>query len=237
MKFNEIPYVRPDLSTELPKLQDVISKFSQAHEFDEANTYLSEIYRQFDRIQDMQELAMIRFTQDTKNEFYEQEQQFFNEEGPKISQVHHEFVEALLHTKFKAELTERHGTLLMDKYQQQNKIFSEAIMRDLTHESQLSTEYSKLMRSAHIDFDGKILNLSMMTPFMSSQDRNIRREASLAVSKFFEANEPQFDRIYDELVQVRTKIAHALGYPSFVELAYDRLGRLDYTREDVKIYR
>jgi M3 family oligoendopeptidase len=134
-------------------------------------------------------------------------------------------------------LKQLHGPLIIDKYEQQNQLFSEKIMEDLTKEGLLTTEYSKLMSSAEIHFDGKVLNLSMMTPYMSSQDRNVRKEASLAVSHFFETNESKFDHIYDELVKVRTKIARTLGFNSFIELAYGRLGRLDYNQNDVKVYR
>ncbi|MCK5731596.1 MAG: M3 family oligoendopeptidase, partial [Tenericutes bacterium] len=35
----------------------------------------------------------------------------------------------------------------------------------------------------------------------------------------------------------RTKIAKSLGYSNFVQLGYDRLGRVDYTAKEVKTYR
>ncbi|HPG43935.1 MAG TPA: M3 family oligoendopeptidase, partial [Acholeplasmataceae bacterium] len=53
----------------------------------------------------------------------------------------------------------------------------------------------------------------------------------------FEDNEAQFDRIYDDMVKVRTKIAKELGYENFVQLGYDRFGRTDYNAKDVKAYR
>ena len=63
---------------------------------------------------------------------------------------------------------------------------------------------------------------------MESRDRNIRKSAAEAVSKFFEENEEKFDRIYDELVKVRDKMAKALGFTNYVEMGYKRLGRSDY---------
>ena len=54
---------------------------------------------------------------------------------------------------------------------------------------------------------------------------------------FFEENEEKFDDIYDQLVKIRTEIAHKLGYKNFVQLGYDRMGRTDYNSEDVANYR
>ena len=77
----------------------------------------------------------------------------------------------------------------------------------------------------------------MDSPFLQDKNRETRHQAQLAVSKFFETNEAEFDRIYDEMVKVRALIANKLGYKNFVQLGYDRFGRTDYTAVDVKAYR
>jgi len=82
-----------------------------------------------------------------------------------------------------------------------------------------------------------VYNLSQMAPFAQSKDRQTRKEASLAVSAFFEEHEATLDRIYDELVQLRTTIAKKLGYENFIQLGYDRMGRTDYGAAEVKTYR
>jgi M3 family oligoendopeptidase len=237
MTFQQIPYQRPNLDIVLPQIQTIIHAFQDAKTFEEASIQLKQYYDALDALNDQVELAMMRYTQNTKDPFYDEEQRFFNEQGPRISEVTHQFTQALLQTPYKEQLKALHGSLLIEKYEQHQKIFSKDIMEDLAKESALSTEYSKLVSSAVIEFDGKSLNLSMMTPYMSHHDRQIRKDASLAVSKFFETHEQTFDRIYDDMIQTRTNIAKALGYPSFVELAYDRLGRLDYNQDDVKVYR
>ena len=47
----------------------------------------------------------------------------------------------------------------------------------------------------------------------------------------------EIDEIYDKMVKVRTRMAKKLGYENYVQLGYDKLGRTDYTPEDVKNYR
>ena len=41
----------------------------------------------------------------------------------------------------------------------------------------------------------------------------------------FEENESQFDKIYDELVKVRTNMAKKLGYDNYVVMGYARMSR------------
>jgi M3 family oligoendopeptidase len=49
--------------------------------------------------------------------------------------------------------------------------------------------------------------------------------------------EADFDQIYHDLVQVRTRIAKKLGYENFIEVGYMRLNRTDYNMHDVASYR
>ena len=63
------------------------------------------------------------------------------------------------------------------------------------------------------------------------------KAASEAYYGFLAENEEELDRIYDELVKVRTKIAKSLGFKNFVELGYARMYRTDYNAEMVANYR
>ncbi len=65
----------------------------------------------------------------------------------------------------------------------------------------------------------------------------MRKRASEAKFGFLAENEEELDRIYDELVKVRTEIAHELGYKNFVELGYNRMMRTDYNAEMVENFR
>ena len=104
-------------------------------------------------------------------------------------------------------------------------------------ENALVSKYNKLIASAKIDFDGKTNTLAQMGPYTQVADRKTRKEAHEAITKFFEENEAEFDKIYDDLVKVRNEMALALGYKNYVDLQYKFLYRTDYNSEDVKRYR
>lgn len=76
-----------------------------------------------------------------------------------------------------------------------------------------------------------------MVPFTLNKDRDVRKRASDAKYTYFVENEAEIDRIYDELVKVRAKIAKKLGFKNFVELGYARMNRSDYNPEMVANFR
>lgn len=104
-------------------------------------------------------------------------------------------------------------------------------------ENALSTKYDKIIANSKIIFRGKEYTVSQMPPLLQNSDREFRKEAYQAKAKFFEEHQEEFDNIYDEMVKVRTEMAHALGYENYVDLQYKLLNRTDYNHEDVAKYR
>ena len=72
---------------------------------------------------------------------------------------------------------------------------------------------------------------------MQSTDRDVRKAANDAKWNFFSENAEQFDRIYDDFVKIRDRMAKKLGYKSFTQMGYDRMGRTDYNAEMVAKFR
>ncbi|CAM5222155.1 M3 family oligoendopeptidase OS=Ureibacillus acetophenoni OX=614649 GN=SAMN05877842_11193 PE=3 SV=1 [Ureibacillus acetophenoni] len=86
----------------------------------------------------------------------------------------------------------------------------------LQKQNKLTSEYSKLVASAQIEFDGKTLTLAQLTPYGESTDREVRKKAMIARFDFFKENGEKFDEIYDSLVKLRHQIATTLGYKNYV---------------------
>ncbi len=237
MKFKNYAYKRPDLDTFKEVVEKELQVIGSDVSLEEEIKAIENIFKIFDDIESQVVLVSIRNSVDTTDKFYEDEQAFFDENGPVISQYGHAFNDKLLSSKNRTALEDKFGTLIFKRAELARKTFKPEIIPDLQKENKLSTEYSKLIASAKIEFDGGTYNLSQMAPFVQSKDRDVRHRAQLAVSKFFEDNESKLDRIYDDMVKVRTGIAHKLGYENFVQLGYDRFGRTDYDSQDVKGYR
>ncbi len=237
MKFEDFKYERPNLEQIKERMNKLLELIATNETLEVELDTIKKVFKLQDEISTQFNLVSIRNSVDTTDKFYEEEQDFFNEISPHLQQLETAFLKKLLNSKHRNELEKEFGTLLFKKGELAQKTFSPEIIKELQQENKLSTEYSKLLAGAKIKFQDGIYNLSQMRPFMQDKDRETRHKAQLAVSSFFEENEDQIDRIYDDMVKLRDQIAKKLGYKNFVQLGYDRFGRTDYNYIDVKGYR
>ncbi|MBS4189012.1 M3 family oligoendopeptidase [Bacillus sp. FJAT-49705] len=237
MSFEKYTYSRPNLEELSKKFEIALQKFKNAKTSEEQNIAMNEINDLRNDVGTMFNLCYIRHSVDTNDEFYKAEQDYIDEIQPEVEGLVTKYYEALVNSDFRSELEEKWGKQLFALAEAQLKVFSPEIVPLLQNENKLSSEYTKLIASAKIDFEGEELTLAQIEPFTESTDREIRKKASEARFGFFAENENELDRIYDELVKVRAEIAHKLGYKNFVELAYLRMQRTDYNAEMVSKFR
>jgi M3 family oligoendopeptidase len=237
MKFQDYKYIRPDMDALKQDFHEALNVFETAKSAKEQEKAMDKINQLRFDFDTAQTLVSIRHSIDTKDEFYDQEETFFNENSPLFAQLGNLYYKALVNATFKDDLIQSKGKLLFDQAEQSLRTFDDAILPLLQQENKLTSSYQKLLASAEIEFEGEVRNLSQMAPFAQSKDRAMRKKASQVVSEWFKTNEETLDTIYDDLVKVRHDMALKLGYESFTELAYDRLGRLDYGPKEVANYR
>lgn len=237
MKFKDYAYERPNMTKVKEKFSELLKNFATAETFEAQDGYMAEINDLRNNLETMMTLVSIRHSIDTNDEFYEKENDFMDETTPVYQGLVTEYYQALVDSKFRNELEEKWGKQIFTIADLALKTFKPEIIELLQKENKLSSEYTKLRASAKIMFDGEERNLSQMTPYTESIDREIRLSAQKAITEFYEENEANFDRIFDEQVKTRHEIALKLGYKNFVELGYKRLIRSDYDADMTKNYR
>ncbi|MBF0714129.1 M3 family oligoendopeptidase [Gemella sp. GH3] len=237
MTFENYKYERPDVNSIKNNLENFISNLDLAQSFVEFYDTFKKYNTFRETISTQITLVSIRNSINTEDEFYDKEQEFWDNLTPELEQYFSRVSKLVYNSKYKDELAKEIGEHYFKLIECDLKTFSDEIIEDLKEENKLITEYTKLTSSAKIDFDGEYRNLSGMAKYTQSEDRDIRKKASQAVAKFFNDNLEKYDDIYDRMVKVRHKIAKKLGFDNFVELAYLRLCRTDYSASDVANYR
>ncbi|MDA8224068.1 M3 family oligoendopeptidase [Desulfosporosinus sp.] len=237
MKFKEFAYIRPDLREVETKFSDLLIKFDQAEDFQQQDVVMVALNKLRSEFESMEQLVHIRHTIDTTDPFYEEEQAFFDEGTPIYQGLISRYYRSLVKSKFRQALEEKWGKQLFVKADLTIKTFEPEIIEDLQQENKLSSEYTKLIASAKIMFEGEERNLPGLVPFQLSTDRATRKRANEAKYAFFKANEVKLDEIYDGLVKIRTRMAQKLGFANYIELGYARMLRSDYTPEMVADFR
>lgn len=237
LTFKDFKYTRPDMDVLSKAFNDTLEQFSNANNPKEAKKALKEIYRLRAGFDSMYNLAYIRHSINTKDTFYEAENGFFDQQLPQFEKLKTDWYKKLLNSPFKTTLSKEYGQQLFDIAHLSLKTFRPEIIEDLQEENRLSTAYNKLKATAQINFDGETYNLSSIVPKEQDKNRLVRATASKAKWDWLAEQQEELDRIFDELVKTRHRIAQKLGFENFVELGYARMLRTDYDAEQVKYYR
>ncbi|WJY28001.1 MULTISPECIES: M3 family oligoendopeptidase [Sporosarcina] len=235
--FDEYQYARPDMDEIRAEFTDLLHKFRDAGSYEDQNEVIEKINAIRNDYSTQLNLAYIRSSIDTHDEYYQKERDYFDEVSPGFQELTTEFYKALTTSAYRKELEDRWGRQLFALAENEIRAFAPEIMPLLQQENKLTSEYAKLVASAQIEFDGKVLTLAQLGPYMESTDRNVRKQAMTAQYSFFGQHEERFDGIFDELVKLRDKIAKTLGFESFTELGYVRMSRIGYDAGMVKKFR
>lgn len=236
-KFKDIQYTRPDCEAFQKLAEDNAEKIKNAVSYSEAKRIFLEFDKAESEFFDMENIAYIRHTIDTSDEFYDKENEFLNEKTPELMPSLLAFSNAVYDSRFKPDFVAEFGEQMFAEIELRRKSFSEKNIPLLQKEARLCNEYEKIIASADILFDGKHLNLYGIMSYFENPDRNVRHDAYKAYSKFYESNEENFERIWDELIKVRTEMGKNLGFENYIPLGYMNQGRTDYDEKDVAAFR
>ncbi len=237
MKFGDYKYNRPKLDNMEKEVEELLKEFNRSENPQGQSSAIEKITEIRNHFETMYTLVSIRHSIDTRDSFYEKEQEYMDENSPRYTNMVTKFYNSLVCSQFKEELAKVWGEQIFRLAELQIKTFSEEIMEDLVVENKLSTKYDKLVAAAAIQFEGQTRNLSQLRPFMESPDREMRKKAYNAYTSYFRENEEEIGDIYDQLVKIRDKMAKKLGYENFIQMGYDRMSRSDYNHNMVRNFR
>jgi len=237
MKFSEMPYTRPDIDETKKEFEELIKELDVAKSGEEAFEVHKKFYELTGHLQTASELVLIRHDINTVDEKYNEEKKFFDEAGPVIQNLEVEYQKKLYESPYREYLEKKIGHVAFKNMELSMKSVNEKILPLMQEENKLVTEYNDLLASAKIEFDGKECNLSLMNPYLHSNDRNVRKAAWKKFTEFFTNNKEQFDEIYDKLVKNRTQQGKELGYENYFPLGYARMMRNCYGRSEIAEFR
>ena len=237
MKFSEMPYARPDLDAVKQQFADLRTRLENARSYAEAREIFLEEETLNKHVDTAAQLASVRNSIDTRDKFYDEEMNFWNEATPQLQECQNAWSRAMLDSPFRADFTAEYGDLMFVNAEIARKTFSPAIIPELQQENDLTQEYEKLLASAQIPFEGKVYTLSQLSPFKTCADDEKRLAAWKAEGQWYKDNQAKFDELYDKLVHLRDAMGKKLGYEGYTTLGYYRMGRNCYTKDDVEKFR
>lgn len=235
MKFSEFTYEHLDYENLKKGYEEKLEALRNSTDVDSFMKVFDELSTFRGHIDSMRAICSVRHTIDTSDAYYDKENEYWDQTSPLLQEYEVKLAEIMLESTFRSETDIPEAYYL--SLENQLKSFSPEIIEDMQEENRLTTEYGKLKASAKIEFEGETYNLASIAVKMHDDDREVRKNATIAYNRFFEDNEEKFDEIYDKLVKVRDRMARKLGFENFIPLGYLRMNRLDYDQKMVKKYR
>ena len=237
MKFKDMPYERPDVEAAKQTLTELTRRLKEAASYEDARAVFMESEEGAKHLHTMATLVSIRHSIDTRDEFYDAEEKFIDNAMPELQQYMQAFSMAMLESPYRADFAAEYGDLMFVNAEIQLKTFSPEIIPDLQQEAKLTQEYQKLIASAQIPFEDGVYTIAQMGKFTSDPDDDRRLAAWKANGTWYKENQPELDRIYDELTHLRDGMGKKLGYEGYTTLGYYRMGRNCYDKNDVEKFR
>lgn len=237
MKFSDFEYKRPVYEDVKVEFLYIVGEIENSSTYKEQKEKIDKLNVLRNTVETMSTIASIRYTINTRDEFYEKEREYWDEYSPLYDELNSNFYKAIVSSNFKEDIIKDFGEQFFNIASYSLKSFSPKIIKDLQEENRLCSQYTKLMAGAKINYKGEVYNLSKLGKYMLGKDREERRTSSEAYYGYFKDNQEKFEELFDKLVKIRTNIANKLGFEDFVELGYIRMMRTDYNEKMVEKFR
>lgn len=236
-KFCEMQYVRPDGEALLQKIREATMQLRDSGDFETAKTIFWSVQEEATHFETMSSLAYVRNTIDTKDAFYEKEMEYLFGIQPRLNVEMKAFHEVLLASAFLADFEKELGELYVQQIKADIRLTDACNVELQVKESMLKQEYSKTAAAPTTQFHGEELNFYGLLKKMQSDNRLIRKEAMKAWAALYESISEKLDSIYTELMKLRLQMAENLGFSSYEEMVFLKMGRYTYTPEDLAVFR
>ena len=237
MKFSEMTYTRPDIDALLARCKELAARAAAAPDGDALVKLYYEQSEAFAEYNTASQLANIHYTCDTRDAYWKAEQDFFDANGPAVTNASVEISRAFLANPHVDALTKAFGTTCVAGMK--NAVLG---MDDRTVELQqqfnaLVSKYQQVYGGALVELDGKQLTIPQLGPYKEDLDPAVRRAAYEAEAGYFDAHRAELDELYGQIVQNLNQQAKVLGYKDYSELSYVRMNRIGYGAKEIKAFR
>ena len=237
MKVSELEYRRVTIEELRHAVNDIVHRIDTAETVEDVLAARSDYNELMVEYGTMTALSYMRYTINTVDEFYLKEKDYYDEIGPEAANLNLAYNTSFMNSKFRSELEEKLNPLLFRSIENAMKSMSPDIVEDMVEENKLISEYSALMAGMEFEFRGEKMSRAELMGYAEDDDRNTRKECYEVLGNTLMKHSESLDRIFDDLVHVRDRMAKKMGYKDFVELGYYRMNRISYNSDMIDAFR
>lgn len=175
----------------------------------------------------------IKMNIDTKDEKLAKKFHFWIKEiSPNLAPYSHKLNIKLIESPFLNELEHKKYFIYLRSVKKQIEIYREENIPLFTEMEAKQQEYGMISAKMTVEFDGKSLTMQQASLLLKDTDREKRKTIYNLIQKRRLEDEEKLDKLFDELIILRQKIAKNAGYNNYRDYMFSAMGRFDYKPED-----
>ena len=240
--FDQLEYARPDLDAALQHIEaarEAVRALEDAGIFRKnkllkaATEALDVCFDDYDHLETMETLAMIRSDLDVTDDYYAGEYGWCSDADVTLYAALEELMTDCAASDAGELLEDRYfGADYLEAYGE-DYVISEELTALRRRENELVTKYFTAVNRVGVTIDGTFYNMSALTNAMDAGTLGISE--SEAYERYYSAVNAELGALYIDLVRTRRALAAQMGYDSYQEMAYDENG-YDYDLPEVAAY-
>ena len=173
--------------------------------------------------------AMIAYTMDTSDKEKEAAHlQFSTEIMPRADEQSVRLARRLL----ESGLTRDDLQTTLQRFRTASEIFREANVPLFAELEELGSRYQRITGGMTATWDGEVLPLPRLQPFLKSRDRATRERAFRLIAAPYVAERAAMAGLFDEMYRRRQAVAANAGFATFRDYIFPAKYRFDYTPAD-----
>jgi len=175
----------------------------------------------------------IKMTCDTQSEQLQNDFNFFvTEIEPHLSPYTNELNKKLINCEFVDELERDTYFVYIRGIKKSIELYREENIALYTELRQKEQEYGNIAAAQSINYNNEEMTLQKAATYFKKTDRHIREEVYHLIQTRRAQDEEALNNLFNELIELRHKIALNTGYANYRDFKHDDLGRFDYSVED-----
>ncbi|MCX7651590.1 MAG: M3 family oligoendopeptidase [Bacteroidia bacterium] len=176
--------------------------------------------------------SFIRFTQNTQDvESRQDYERYISEVQPRLNEVRYELYKKYWESPWRALLPQEEFLNFNRIVQNYLALHRPENIPLETRLELLAKEYNEIIGQLSVEIDGKVFTLPQASLFLESPDRARREEVWWKIHQARSAHAERLETLMDELIAIRTQIAHNAGFDNYYDYRFRQLGRFDWSVE------
>ena len=175
----------------------------------------------------------IKMNIDTRDKELAKRFHFWIEEiSPKIAPYSHKLNLKLVNNKFLSELDVDKYRIYLRGVKKSIEIFREENIPLFTEMQAKQQEYGAISAKMTIEHEGKKLTMQQASQLLKDTNRKNREKIFTKINNRRLKDSERLDELFDELINIRQRIAKNAGFANYRDYMFAYLGRFDYTATD-----